>query len=62
METLLSETREKLDKLRSDPNTTKEQIRLVEEDLKTLEALYKNYYLSMNIFRTAKDGCDGLRE
>ena len=62
METLLSETRKKLDKLRSDPNATKEQIRLVEEDLKTLEALYENYYLSMNIFRTAKGGCDGLRE
>jgi hypothetical protein len=62
LEDLLAQTKEKLRKMRSDPTVTKEQLRLVEEDLQTLETLWENYHIGMNVFRNAKGGHDGLRE
>jgi len=62
VETLMEETKEKLNQLKSDPNAITEQVCLVEEDLKTLESLYENYHIGMNVFRIAKGGRDGLRE
>ncbi|MGI0010817.1 MAG: hypothetical protein ACREAE_05405 [Nitrosopumilaceae archaeon] len=62
IEKLLTETKEKLEKMRSDSEATEEQIHLAEEDLKTLGCLYENFYLGMNVFRTAKGGREGLRE
>ena len=62
LEDLLAETKEKLKKMQSDPTVTKEQLRLIEEDLQTLETLWENYHIGMNVFRNAKGGHDGLRE
>jgi hypothetical protein len=62
LEDLLAQTKEKLRKMQSDPTVTKEQLRLVEEDLQTLETLWENYHIGMNVFRNAKGGHDGLRE
>jgi len=56
------ETEQKLERLRNDPNATLQEIQRVEEDLKTLDYLYQNYYIGMNVFRTAKGGRDKLRE
>ncbi len=62
LEDLLAQTKEKLKKMQSDPSVSKEQLRLVEEDLQTLETLWENYHIGMNVFRNAKGGHDGLRE
>ncbi len=62
LEDLLVQTKEKLKKMQSDPTVTKEQLRLAEEDLQTLESLWENYHIGMNVFRNAKGGHDGLRE
>jgi len=62
LEDLLAQTKEKLRKMQSDPTVTKEQLRLLEEDLQTLETLWENYHIGMNVFRNAKGGHDGLRE
>jgi len=62
LEDLLAQTKEKLKKMQSDPTVTKEQLRLTEEDLQTLETLWENYHIGMNVFRNAKGGHDGLRE
>jgi hypothetical protein len=62
LEDLLVQTREKLKKMQSDPTTSKEQMRLAEEDLQILESLWENYHIGMNVFRNAKGGHDGLRE
>ncbi len=62
LEDLLVQTREKLKKMQSDPSVPKEQLRLAEEDLQTLETLWENYHIGMNVFRNAKGGHDGLRE
>ena len=62
LEDLLAQTKEKLNKMQSDPAVTKEQLRIVEENLQTLETLWENYHIGMNVFRNAKGGHDGLRE
>lgn len=59
---LLKEKMERLDKLRSDPEAKPADIRQAEEDLKTLDCLYENFNIGMNVFRTAKGGRDKIRE
>jgi len=59
---LVAETRQKLDRLRSDPNSSVEEIVRAEQDLKYLDSLHDNFYFGMNVFRTAKGGRDKLRE
>ncbi len=59
---LRREKLERLERLKADPEASQAQIRQAEEDLKTLEYLYENYHIGMNVFRTAKGGRDKLRE
>ncbi|MDP3780356.1 MAG: hypothetical protein Q8Q69_04105 [Nitrosopumilaceae archaeon] len=59
---LREETEQKLEQLRNDPDANIQEIQRAEEDLKTLDYLYQNYYIGMNVFRTAKGGRDKLRE
>ena len=59
---LVAETRQKLDRLRSDPNAGTDEIIRAEQDLKYLDSLHENFYFGMNVFRTAKGGRDKLRE
>jgi len=59
---LREETEQKLEQLRNNPDATIQEIQRAEEDLKTLDYLYQNYYFGMNVFRTAKGGRDKLRE
>ena len=56
------EIEEKLHQLKTDPDANHQEIQLAEEDLKTLDYLYENYYHGMNVFRTAKGGRATLRE
>ena len=50
------ELEEKLAKLQRDPDANQKQIHHAEEDLKTIDNLFENYNLGMNVFRTAKGG------
>ena len=59
---LVKEKMERLEKLRRDPNTKPILIRQAEEDLKTLDNLYENFHIGMNVFRTAKGGRDKITE
>ncbi|QUC64278.1 hypothetical protein NsoK4_07525 [Nitrosopumilus sp. K4] len=52
----LEETRQKLAKLKKDPEATEKDISDAKHDLEYLESLHENYYLGMNVFRTAKGG------
>ena len=56
IESFRDEIEEKLSKLQKNPNASQQQIRQAEEDLKTIDYLYENYHLGMNVFRTAKGG------
>lgn len=62
IKTIREETEQKLELLRNDPNAAQKEIQKAEEDLKTLDYLYQNYYIGMNVFRTAKGGRNKLRE
>ena len=56
------ELQAKLDRLRNDPEALSEDIERVERDLRYLDSLHENYYLGMNVFRTAKGGREKLRD
>jgi len=62
IKTQKEETQQRLLRLRSDPNASAQEINQAEEDLKTLDYLYENYNIGMNVFRTAKGGRAKLRE
>lgn len=59
---LLKEKMERLDRLRGDPEANTADICQAEEDLKTLDYLYENFNIGMNVFRTAKGGRDKIKE
>jgi len=56
------ELQAKLDRLKSDPESLTEDIEKIEQDLSYLDSLHENYYLGMNVFRTAKGGREKLRD
>ena len=56
IQTFKAELQEKLSKLQNDPDASRQQLRQAEEDLKTVDYLFENYHLGMNVFRTAKGG------
>ena len=56
------ELQAKLDRLRNDPEALPDDIAQVEQNLAYLDSLHQNYYLGMNVFRTAKDGRTKLRD
>jgi colicin import membrane protein len=56
IETFRDELEEKLARLQKDPNASKQELYQAEEDLKTVDYLFENYNLGMNVFRTAKGG------
>ena len=56
IETFRDELEEKLAKLQRDPDASKQELYQAEEDLKTIDYLFENYNLGMNVFRTAKGG------
>ena len=58
----LEETKQKLKKLKNDPNASKKDIIATQHELEYLESIYENYYIGMNVFRTAHGGRNKLRE
>ena len=56
IETFRDEIEEKLARLQKDPDASKQKLHQAEEDLKTIDYLFENYNLGMNVFRTAKGG------
>lgn len=51
-----------LERLRADPDAPRAALEAAEEGVRTLDHLYENYHLGMNVFRTAKGGRSKLRE
>lgn len=56
------ETQERLRALQADPQASRQQMNQATEDLKTLDHLYENYHIGMNVFRTAHGGRNKLRK
>ncbi len=56
VDSFLDELKDKLAKLKKDPESTKKQIHAIENEITYLESIHENYYIGMNVFRTAKGG------
>ncbi len=59
---LLAEKKAKLEQLTKDPNTNRLELASLQNEIETLQSLYENYNLGMNVFRRAQGGRAGLRE
>jgi colicin import membrane protein len=59
---LLAEKKERLDQLRKDPNASPSEISMLSLEVESLQSLFENYNLGMNVFRRAQGGRAGLRE
>ncbi len=59
--TLVDEKREKLERIKNDPESNPDDLKRAEQDLKYLDSLYENFDQGMNVFRTAKGGRAKLR-
>ena len=57
----LDETKKILEKLKNDPEATEKQIKNAKNDIIYLKSLHENFYIGMNVFRTAKGGRDKLK-
>ena len=57
----LEESRVRLEKLKNDPDTTTKELSNAIHNVSYLESLHENYFLGMNVFRTAKDGRSKLQ-
>jgi archaellum component FlaC len=59
---LLTEKKEKLDRLKLATQYSKDEIENLMTEIDTLQSLFENYNLGMNYFRRARGGRSGLRE
>jgi colicin import membrane protein len=59
---LLTEKKEKLDRLKLATQHSKDEIENLMTEIDTLQSLFENYNLGMNYFRRARGGRSGLRE
>jgi hypothetical protein len=59
---LLSKKRERLEELMKNPEQNKDEIAMLSTEVETLQSLFENYNLGMNVFRRAQGGRSGLRE
>ncbi len=57
----LVEANEILEKLKNDPESTEKQIKNAKNDIIYLNSLHENFFIGMNVFRTAKGGRDKLK-
>jgi len=60
VDSFLEETKQKLEKLKNNPDVTEKEIKDTENKIIYLESLHENFYIGMNVFRTAKGGRDKI--
>jgi hypothetical protein len=59
---LLAEKKARLEELLKEPELRKGEIAMLSTEVETLQSLFENYNLGMNVFRRAQGGRAGLRE
>ncbi len=59
---LLAEKKARLEPLMKEPELNKDEIATLSTEIETLQSLFENYNLGMNVFRRAQGGRAGLRE
>jgi colicin import membrane protein len=61
VDSFLDEAKQKFEKLKNDPETTEKEILDAKQEITYLESLHENFYIGMNVFRTAKGGRDKIK-
>ncbi|MGY5148732.1 MAG: hypothetical protein ACW9W3_01580 [Candidatus Nitrosopumilus sp. bin_68KS] len=61
VDSFLEEVKLKLEKLKNNPESSQKEIRDAENEIIYLESLHENFYIGMNVFRTAKGGRDKVK-
>ena len=61
VDSFLEETKQKLEQLKNNPDATEKEIKETEREIIYLESLHENFYIGMNVFRTAKGGRDKIK-
>ena len=59
--TFLKETKQKLEKLKNDPESSEKQIQETQHEISYLESIHENFFIGMNVFRTAKGGRNKIK-
>jgi hypothetical protein len=59
---LLAEKKAKLEELMKSPEQNRGEMSMLSTEVETLQSLFENYNLGMNVFRRAQGGRSGLRE
>ena len=59
---LLAKKKEKIEELMKNPEQNRGEIAMLSTEVETLQSLFENYNLGMNVFRRAQGGRSGLRE
>lgn len=59
---LLAGKMEQLEELMKNPEQNRGEIAMLSTEIETLQSLFENYNLGMNVFRRAQGGRSGLRE
>ena len=59
---LLAEKKARLEELMKEPELNKGGSAMLSTEIETLQSLFENYNLGMNVFRRAQGGRAGLRE
>ena len=57
----LEEAKEDLERLKNDPDATQKQIQDAKDKIIYLQSLHENYFIGMNVFRTARGGRDKIK-
>jgi len=55
------EAKQRLEQLKNDPEATDKQIQDAKNDITYLDSIHENYFIGMNVFRTAKGGRDKIK-
>ena len=59
---LLARKKEQLEEFMKNPEQNRGDIAMLSTEVETLQSLFENYNLGMNVFRRAQGGRSGLRE
>jgi hypothetical protein len=59
---LLARKKDRLDELMKNPEQNRGEIAMLSTEVETLQSLFENYNLGMNVFRRAQGGRASLRE
>ncbi len=59
---LLSRKKDRIEELMKNPEQNRDEIAMLSTEVETLQSLFENYNLGMNVFRRAQGGRASLRE